>query len=245
MQRELIISLVFHAMVLVPLAIVTANNGRQKIDPALYTIQLVELPAPSSRPVRAPEPEIQEEPEVKEVVEEPEPDEPPEVEVERSEPPPEPPKHSAGRVVRRKTTPKEPSLREKIQSRLPEATQEAVQEAPQEAEVEEEQVQSDYSLEVQGFPYQWYVNVVRKRIDQTWIPPQESVISSEVAATVEFTIRKDGTVEGLKLSRPSGRNALNLSATEAVKLSSPFPPLPHDYGSSLEVRVTFRIFPNR
>jgi protein TonB len=248
MQREVLISLALHVLILVPVAIITGQNGRRIVESPVHTVHLVELPSQRPQPVEAAEPEIQSE--LEEPVPEPiiEKEESPQVEVKQPEPRPDPPRHSAGRDVRRKTK-NEPSLREKIESRLPDVSPESAAEPEEvsvdEREIEEEQIDSDYSLEVQGFPYEWYVNVVRKRIDQNWVPPSESLISAQVAATVEFVIETDGKLTGLRLSTPSGRSALNASATEAVERSAPFPSLPPDYGSSLEVRVTFRIFPNR
>jgi TonB family protein len=57
---------------------------------------------------------------------------------------------------------------------------------------------------------------------------------------VEFTIQKDGTVTGVKLSKASGHAALDQAAQDAIVNSSPLPALPENFPDShLDLRIRF------
>lgn len=67
---------------------------------------------------------------------------------------------------------------------------------------------------------------------------------SEVA--VEFTVSRDGSLSGAKLSQPSGDSVLDKAALEAINHASPFEGLPSDYaGQTLELRMRLHYDPER
>jgi len=47
-----------------------------------------------------------------------------------------------------------------------------------------------------------------------------------------FTIRRDGTVTGVRLSQSSGNMAMDLSVQRAILDAQPFPPLPSQFPKS-------------
>jgi TonB family protein len=59
----------------------------------------------------------------------------------------------------------------------------------------------------------------------------------------EFTILKDGTLDGLKLAEGSGDADADAAALEAIKNSAPFAPLPTEFkGESLALRCHLDVF---
>jgi len=64
--------------------------------------------------------------------------------------------------------------------------------------------------------------------------------------TIEFAIRKDGTITGMTLAATSGDVALDRGAWGGITLSAPFPPLPTDFhGQYLALRFNFYYNPDK
>jgi TonB family protein len=64
--------------------------------------------------------------------------------------------------------------------------------------------------------------------------------------TIEFAIMKDGTVRGMRLAAGSGDVALDRGAWGGISSSSPFPPLPSEFGGQyLGLRFTFFYNPDK
>jgi TonB family protein len=64
--------------------------------------------------------------------------------------------------------------------------------------------------------------------------------------TIEFAVLKNGTVAGMKLVSTSGDVALDRGAWTGIAESSPFPPLPSEFGGPyLGVRFTFYYNPDK
>lgn len=62
---------------------------------------------------------------------------------------------------------------------------------------------------------------------------------------VEFTVSRDGSLSGAKLTQSSGDSVLDQAALEAVSRASPFQELPSNYGGqSLALRVRLHYNPN-
>ncbi|MBF0566163.1 MAG: cell envelope integrity protein TolA [Nitrospirae bacterium] len=79
-----------------------------------------------------------------------------------------------------------------------------------------------------------YYGMVVASIRKNWVFPGE--LKDGIMAVVSFTIRRDGTVEGLKLEKSSGNPLYDRSVQNAVKRAVPLPVPPVD---RMEVGVNF------
>jgi protein TonB len=90
-----------------------------------------------------------------------------------------------------------------------------------------------------GDRFGYYVDILRQRVAQKWrssdVDPR---IRSLPAAIVTFTIRRDGSVSGVRVEQTSGNLALDLSAQRAIADAAPFPPLPAGYDKN-DVSIEF------
>ena len=99
--------------------------------------------------------------------------------------------------------------------------------------------------------YQKYVMNMKRRIEFYWHYPSSSVRSSEQGRLkVNFKITKDGTVRDVDVVRSSNYPALDDAAVMAIRLASPFNPLPGDFGvdEGIKIRANFEyelLYPNR
>lgn len=86
-----------------------------------------------------------------------------------------------------------------------------------------------------------YNDAVASLIYQAWQPPSKTPADKEeVTTVVRFKIARDGAVSNARVEKRSGSEVLDASALQAIKDSSPLPPLPDDFtGDSLEVVMTF------
>jgi len=75
-----------------------------------------------------------------------------------------------------------------------------------------------------GTQFGWYAERIMDQVGQHW--NQAGLDPRSHAASVMFTIRRDGSVTGVRLSQSSGNMGMDLSAQRAVMDASPFPPLP-------------------
>jgi TonB family protein len=76
------------------------------------------------------------------------------------------------------------------------------------------------------FPYAYYTNLVVRKIGRYW---QWSNEFGKLRTVVFFRINRDGGVAEVNLKDPSGDSLFDDQAVRAVKLASPFPPLPEGY----------------
>ncbi len=86
-----------------------------------------------------------------------------------------------------------------------------------------------------------YNDAVASLIYQAWQPPSKTPADKEnVTTVIRFAIARDGAVSNARVEKRSGIGVLDASALQAIKDSSPLPPLPDDFtGESLEVVMTF------
>ncbi|MCK4846795.1 MAG: energy transducer TonB, partial [Deltaproteobacteria bacterium] len=90
--------------------------------------------------------------------------------------------------------------------------------------------------------YQKYVMNMKRRIEFYWQYPSSSVRNSEQGRLkVNFKINGDGTVRDVDVIRSSNYPALDAAAVTAIRLASPFNPLPGDFGidESINIRANF------
>ena len=82
-----------------------------------------------------------------------------------------------------------------------------------------------------------YMQQVEKKIKSNWHPPREGL--SQVVI-VKFTIWKNGEVSNIEVLKSSNISAVDKAAMNAIKLSSPFKPLPKEYQKkSVPIEFTF------
>jgi protein TonB len=88
----------------------------------------------------------------------------------------------------------------------------------------------------------WYLAGVQRKIWTIWT--QQIRSSQERSVTVQFTIRSDGSVEGLRVVSTSGVYLLDQAAQRAVLSATPFGPLPRNYGTDrLTIQAVFKPTP--
>ena len=78
-----------------------------------------------------------------------------------------------------------------------------------------------------NFRYLGYFTSVRKAFEMVWSYPSEAVrrgLQGEVR--LEFTIQKDGSVSRIRVIEGSGHKILDDAVVDALRLASPFAPLP-------------------
>ncbi len=72
---------------------------------------------------------------------------------------------------------------------------------------------------------------MRKAIELVWNYPSEAAQRGmEGEVTVEFVIAKSGSVSRIKVLKSSGYKILDDAIVEALRLASPFAPLPDGFG---------------
>jgi TonB family protein len=70
--------------------------------------------------------------------------------------------------------------------------------------------------------------------------------SDQKALTIEFTIRKDGTLDSRRVAESSGDTALDGTGLDAIAKSAPFTPVPAEFsGGCLKLRCHFYLNPGR
>jgi TonB family protein len=91
------------------------------------------------------------------------------------------------------------------------------------------------------FSFSYYLETLRKRIQENWHPPiQSGEGSNRRSAVVAFTIRRTGQIEHIELEKPAGEFLYDQAARRAVFNVGRLPPLPSEFeGESLNVHVEF------
>ena len=92
-----------------------------------------------------------------------------------------------------------------------------------------------------NFPFAWYIQQIQSRITGNW----NRLSSAQGRVQVYFRIKRDGSVDGLRVESPSGSGSLDQSALLAVRRTDPLARLPEGFeGSSLGVRFWFTFLGN-
>jgi periplasmic protein TonB len=97
------------------------------------------------------------------------------------------------------------------------------------------------ALDQGDFEFSYYLLLVRNRIAQSWSPPAGLATGGQpVHAVVYFRIARDGSLSEIRLETASRVEFFDRSATRAVMISDPLPPLPLGYaGGTLGVHFGF------
>lgn len=91
------------------------------------------------------------------------------------------------------------------------------------------------------FPFVWYLQQTQNRITSNW----SRLSSAQGRVQIYFRIRRDGTLEAVRVEIPSGNGTLDQSALLAVRRSDPLPRLPEGFeGETLGVRFWFTYLGN-
>jgi TonB family protein len=97
------------------------------------------------------------------------------------------------------------------------------------------------SVDAGNFPYPGYLNVIRNKVGDNWLPAPYAYSGSR-KVLVYFNISRTGIVDKLVVKESSGVSYLDRSALRAIKSSSPFPPLPAGFpDNSLGVYFMFEL----
>jgi len=78
---------------------------------------------------------------------------------------------------------------------------------------------------------------LEQRIKRNWTPPE---VNSSKHIVVTFTIERDGKLLNHKITKSSGSPLADEAALNAIKLTSPFKPLPSEFeGQNVPIEFTF------
>ena len=147
----------------------------------------------------------------------------------REKRPPEPPKKTEEKIPE----PEEKKVREPEVEKPPESPQ-----PRKEAETREARgVESEVPLTLEGkpFPHQYYLENMVAKVQRNWTPT-----SQPLKAVVYFQIRRNGSIQNVRIEEESGSYLFDRAAQRAILQSSPFPPLPDGYaGDHLGVYFEF------
>jgi len=93
----------------------------------------------------------------------------------------------------------------------------------------------------QGFNYPYYVGIIQRKVQQSWyLQEVDPRTPGGLQVRVIFSIARDGTPSGVRISHSSGSPSLDTSALRAVQRVDSFGPLPPAYsGSNVSVEYTF------
>jgi protein TonB len=88
-----------------------------------------------------------------------------------------------------------------------------------------------------GTQFGWYAKLIVEQAGQHW---QTAGLSQVSPALVSFTIRRDGSVTGVRILQSSGNQGMDLSVQRAIMDAAPFPPLPPQFpGNDAPVQLRF------
>ena len=86
-----------------------------------------------------------------------------------------------------------------------------------------------------------YADLLRTRVAQYWKTTDVRANHAPVVG-VTFTLHRDGSATGIRITQRSGISALDISAQRAVMDAAPFPPLPPQFPKSeAEIEFLFQL----
>jgi protein TonB len=98
--------------------------------------------------------------------------------------------------------------------------------------IDEKATDGDHiDLNTQEYRYVGYFTTLRKSIELVWNYPLSAVRKGlQGTVNLEFTIHENGDVTQIKVLKTSGFQILDKAIVDAIKLASPFAPLPVGFG---------------
>ena len=102
-------------------------------------------------------------------------------------------------------------------------------------------LRGDVGVDAGDFEFTYYLVLIRNKIAANWSPPAGlSTGGNQVRAVVYFRVGRGGEISAIRLESASGTEVFDRSATRAVTLSDPLPPLPLGFpGGDLGVHFGF------
>ncbi|MBI5237824.1 MAG: energy transducer TonB [Deltaproteobacteria bacterium] len=121
------------------------------------------------------------------------------------------------------------------EQRLAELTKEYEKESPKEEQGKTLQ------LNTSELRYQRYLVNLKNRIELFWEYPAPAIKNGwQGILQIDFTVKKDGTLEAVRFIKSSNYPALDDAAQTALKLAEPFPPFPENFGvENINIRGQF------
>ena len=104
----------------------------------------------------------------------------------------------------------------------------------------------DVLSDTQGVNFKPYINSVRHKIHDKWIPllPAEAQPPErhQAVTSIRFTIKPDGTIAAMRLDDSADDDLMDRAAWDAITGVGKLPPLPEKFhGPNLELRVHFNV----
>jgi len=82
--------------------------------------------------------------------------------------------------------------------------------------------------------YAAYFAELKRRIEEKWVYPQEAARKGQSGqGELRFVLRKDGSVRTVEIVSSSGVMVLDRYIENAIRLASPFPPIPASVGEDV------------
>ncbi len=224
--KALGISAIFHLCIILVIVLVATMSSHPKILVPGYKVSLVMSPKPSTlQKKRVTKPRKKKKRIVKKA--------PKNVKVKKAKP-----------KAKKKTSPKGKKIVPK--KKEPEKPKKVI--APEKVETRKEAAPkkpdkpSQKAVVAAGmpFPHLWYLKLVERRVDENWATHGIDLRGMRGDPVVRFTITRDGSLSSVLMEKSSGSPDLDDSAVQAVRESSPFPPLPDDFSADkLDVHFGF------
>lgn len=99
-------------------------------------------------------------------------------------------------------------------------------------------VTGDMALDVEDFPFAYYLTTVKRKIAANWQVPGTS--RQAASCRVYFRIRRSGAIDSPAIAASSGNFLFDQAALRAVVQASPLPPLPGGFADEyLGVHFSF------
>lgn len=100
---------------------------------------------------------------------------------------------------------------------------------------------NEIDLDTSEYRYVGYFTKLRKAVELVWVYPQRAVQRQQRGVVkLRFAIHADGTASKIKVTKSSGYKILDRAVVDAIKLASPFSPLPRGFGrDEITVRGSF------
>ena len=202
------------ALFLVRPSAVTVVPGPEVVQVALVDPSMLAVTEPAPAPAA-----------VKPVRPEPTPDEPEGVRIEKPKPAPKKPPEPTRQPPSDRPKPPQPVPTSSAMTTLPPGPMAGAG------------LRGQVSVDAKDFEFTYYLVLVRNAIARNWSPP---AAGQGTRATVYFRIARDGSVRGVSIEQGSGVDFFDQSASRAVLVSDPLPPLPLGWsGAELGVHFGF------